>query len=176
MTQPVQSLNQFGMKPLKGVVEGVPNPTTLSVVMGPSATTVYAGDAVRLIGGAAAQILVDFCAVVSDQVIGFVIRNQKKTSFAAGDAVEIAMEQSVIRLEAYGAIARGNKVEWYPTGHQVKQCAGVNSACGTALDIASATGDLIRVMIAQTDAYSSSSSCCSSSSSSCRSSSSSSSV
>jgi hypothetical protein len=177
MTQPTQSLNQFGMKPLKGTVAASPNPTTLSVQVQPNSTeTIYAGDAVRLYGGTSATILVDFCSAVSDQVIGFVIRNIKKASFTAGDALEIAMEQSVILLEAYGSINRGQKVEWYPTGHQVKACAGVNSAVGTALDVASATGDLIRVMVAQTDAYSSSSSSCCSSSSSCRSSSSSSSA
>jgi predicted RecA/RadA family phage recombinase len=177
MTQPTQTLNQFGQKPLKGTVAAIPTPTTLSVQVSPSSSeTIYAGDMVRLVGGTSPTILVDLCTVVSDQMIGFVIRNPKKASYVAGDALEIAMENSVILLEAYGTINRGNKVEWYPTGKQVKQNAGVNSAVGTALDVAAATGDLIRVLLATTDAYSSSSSSCSSSSSSCRSSSSSSSA
>lgn len=177
MTQPTQSLNQFGQKPLKGTVAAVPNPTTLSVQVSPSSSnTLYPGDMVRLVEGNSATILVDLCTAVSDQMIGFVIRSIKHASFTAGDALEIAMEDSVVLLEAYGAITRGNKVEWYPAGRQVQYCHGVNSAVGTALDVASATGDLIRVLLATTDAYSSScsSSCCSSSS--CRSSSSSSSA
>lgn len=177
MTQPVQTLNQFAQQPPKGSVAAVPNPVTISAqVSKDSLNTLYPGDAVRLTGGTTDQIEVDFCSAVSDQVIGFVVRNQKRAYFTAGQPLEIAMEGTVIYLEAYGAIDRGNKVEWYPTGHQVEEAKGSNSTVGTALDIARLTGDIIRVKFTTTDAYSSScSSSCSSCSSSCSSCSSSSS-
>jgi hypothetical protein len=171
MAQPTQALNQFGQKGLKGVVAAVPNPVTLSVVLVPvTGTTLYAGDAVKLASGASPMILVDLAAS-TDPVFGYVIRNQKKSSFLAGDALEIALANSVIVLEAYGAINRGQQIEWYAAGHQVKANAGTNPVSGTVLDQSAATGDLIRVLVRNIAEYSSSSS-----SSSCRSSSSSSSL
>ena len=173
MTQSVQQLNQFGQKPLKGEVAAIPNPVTLSAQIDPSSSgTLYAGDAVRLVSGTSATILVDTVAATGT-VFGFVIRNPKKSSYTAGDAVEIALPNSVILLEAYSTISRGNNVEWYPGGNRVKTHAGVNTICGTCLDMSTATGDLVRVLVRTVLEYSSSSSC-RSSSSSCRSSSSSS--
>lgn len=170
MAQPVQQLNQFGQKPLKGVVAAVPNPVTLSVVLDPaSSNTLYAGDGVKLQSGASPSIMVDLAAA-TDPVFGYVIRNIKKASYSAGDALEIALANSVIVLEAYGQINRGQNIEWYATGHQVKAHAGVNPISGTILDQSLATGDLVRVLVRSVAEYSSSSS-----SSSCRSSSSSSS-
>ena len=172
MAAPTQSLNQFGMKQLKGEVSMVPSPATISVQLTPAAgNSVYAGDAVKLIAGTSKQILVDLAAV-ADIPIGIVIRAQKTTVYTAGQSLEIALPGSVIVVEAYGVINRGQALEWYsPTSaKQFKAAAGVYPTFGVALDSSSATGDLIRMLVRAGEEYSSSSS-----SSSCRSSSSSSS-
>jgi hypothetical protein len=175
MVQPAQQLNQFGQKPLKGEVAAIPNPVTLSAqIPYDSASTLYAGDAVRLMSGASSTILVD-TVLAAGVTFGFIIRNPKKSSFTAGDAVEVALPNSVILLEGYSTISRGNQVEWYPTGHQVRASQGTNPIVGTCLDTCSATGDLIRILVRTVLEYSSSSSSRSSSSSSRSSSSSSSS-
>lgn len=171
MTQPVQQLNQFTQATLKGEVSAIPNPMTISVQLHKDSTdTLYPGDVVTLYDGAGSAILVALAAA-TDVPFGVVIRSPKKASFTANDVFEVAMDGSVINMESYSTIARGNKVEWYPTGRQVKQFAGSNKCVGTCLDKATATGQIVRIKVRSVDAYSSSSS-----SSSCRSSSSSSSL
>lgn len=165
-----QNMNQFAQTQIKGTIAAIVNPVTLSVQIDPaSQSTLYAGSAVKLQGGASNQILVDLAAA-TDSTFGFIIYNPKKDIFVAGDVVEIALANSVIVLEAYASITRGNNLEFYPTGNRVKQNAGVNPICGQALDNAAGTGSLLRVLVRTVAEYSSSSS-----SSSCRSSSSSSS-
>ena len=167
-----QQLNQFNQKALKGEVDAIPNPVTISCqIPYDSASTLYAGDAVRLVSGTSNTILVD-SVLATGIVFGFIIRNPKRTYFAAGDAVEIALPNSVIRLEAYSTISRGNQVEWLPANSRVRASAGTNPICGTCLDVASATGDLVRILVRTELEYSSSSSCRSSSSKSSSSSSS----
>ena len=173
------NLNQFDQTPIRGMVAAVVNPTTISGQVDPnSVATLYAGDAVRLTDTIGETILVD-AALAGGPVFAFIVYTQKKSSYTAGDAMELAPGSSVIYLEAGEAIARGHAVEWDATNKQIKSWAGSNPICGLALDHADGEGQLIRVAVRDADdeMISSSSSSCrsSSSSSSSRSSSSSSS-
>lgn len=160
-----QNLNQFGMAALKGEVAAMPNPVTLSVQVDPaSSNTIVAGDAVKLMSGVVGkQIIVDKCAA-TDITFGFVIRNPKKDAWTASQSLEIALPNSIIVLESYAAINRGQQVEFYPTGSKVKAAAGVNPVCGTCLDQIGGANTLGRIMVRTVAEYSSSSSCSSSSS------------
>lgn len=170
MTQPVQQLNQFAQKTLKGEVAAIPNPSTLSVQVYPSsANTIHPGDAVRLYPGVSNQIMVDLAAA-NELPFGVAIRNVKKSTFTAGDALEIALSGSVVVIESYSTFSRGQNLTWYATGLQFKTAASGDPSFGVALDQSSATGQLVRMFIRTGADFSSSSS-----SSSCRSSSSSSS-
>ena len=166
-----QNQNQFAMGPIKGGLSAVPNPATISCqITTASASTFYGATAVKLISGTANTILVEKAAA-TDQIFGFVILQPKKPSHTAGGKVEIALSGSVMEMESGGAFNRGQMLEIVASGDKVIVYGNVNSPIGIALDTASATGQLVRVLIRSMDEnYSSSSS-----SSSCRSSSSSSS-
>ena len=165
-----QNQNQVGQGPIKGGLSAVPNPATLSVqITTASSNTFYGATAVKLISGTANTILVEKAAA-TDQIFGFVIVNPKKPSHTAGGKAEIALAGSVMEMESGAAISRGQMVEIVAATNTVIAWAGTNTACGVALDTASAANQLLRVLIRTVAEYSSSSS-----SSSCRSSSSSSS-
>lgn len=164
-----QNMNQFSQGTVKGQVMGIPTPATLSAQVTTGGTTVYPGYAVKLVDGVANTILVN-AAAATDDIFGFVVFNPKKSSFAALDALEVALPGTVIILEAGASIARGQTIEYVASGGKVTGYAGTNTPCGVALDKATASGQLIRVLVRVEAEYSSSSS-----SSSCRSSSSSSS-
>ena len=90
-------------------------------------------------------------AAASDTAFGVVqYEAAKKNSYtyAAGadNSITIASFASVIKLEASAAIAAGAKVEYVPTGAKVvTNSTGV--AFGKALDKATASGDIIKVMV-----------------------------
>ena len=172
----IQNMNQFNMGAIKGSLASIPNPVTLSAQINPNSTdTLYPGSAVKLTSGVSSETVLVDLAAQADIAFGFVVWTPKKSSFTAGNAVEIALPNSVMNMESSGAIGRGNQVEFVPASTRVVQSSGTNKPSGIALDIATATGQLIRVLIKTGMEFSSSSSCRSSSSSSCRSSSSSSS-
>lgn len=162
-----QNMNQFSQGPVKGQISATPNPVTLSAQINPnSSDTLVPGSAVKLTAGVSGEtILVDLCSA-TDVPWGYVIWSPKKSSFTAGNEVEVALPNSVITLESDAAIGRGNQVEFVPTGNRVKIAAGTNPISGICLDIATAAGQLVRVQIKESLFYSSSSSSCRSSSSS----------
>lgn len=165
-----QNQNQFAQTTTKGKVAAVPNPSTLSCqITTASGNTFKAGTAVKLVAGTANTILIEKAAA-TEAIFGFVVWSPKKSSWTAGQTVEVALPGSVMEMESSAAINRGQLVEQVATGDLVAAYAGVNTTVGVALDTASAANQLIRVLIRTVAEYSSSSS-----SSSCRSSSSSSS-
>ena len=168
-----QFLNQLTQGPVKGQVSHLTNPTTISAQIDlASVSTIYAGAAVKLVSRTAKTIVVDLCAA-SDAVFGYVVYGPKKNSHTAGESIEVLLSNSVLYVEAFDAINRGNQIEFYPTGALVKKAMGTNPVSGVALDNAAA-GGLLRIIVRTVAEYSSSSSCsCSSSSRSSSSSSSS---
>lgn len=146
MTASVQ-MNQMAQTALKGALAAIFNPNTLPVMIDPAETnTLYVGDFVKLVNSTGKNILVQKAAA-TDSPFGVIIFTQKKQSYVAGDAVEIACDMSVVTLEAGEAIDRGANVEYYPTGSKVIDSNEVNPVCGIALDNAGASGDLIRVLV-----------------------------
>jgi hypothetical protein len=106
-----------------------------------------AGQAVKMdttVNGGAPALL--GLAANSDQSFGFVIRTLKDQSFAPGNAVEIAIQGSVMQMTASGTITRGAKVEVVQSTNTVITSAGTNPIVGFALDNGT-TGNLLRVYI-----------------------------
>lgn len=177
-----QNLNQLAETPVKGMLAGIVNPATISAqIYDGSTNTLVAGDLVDFVAVKGNMIIVDKAVGGSTGSLGFVVYSPKKNKYTAGDAIEVAMSNSVIYLESAGAIQRGHPVEFVATGSLVKSALWVNPCVGRALDIATAANQLVRVLVGleptESESSSSSSSSCrssSSSSSSCRSSSSSS--
>lgn len=145
-----QNSNQFTQTPVLGQLSMVPNPSLMSVKIDPSsvATKLQAGQAVKIVDVQANEIIVDQAAI-TDTKFGVIVYNPKKNVYAAGDTVEIAINGSVVFLEASAAIARGAKVQLDPTGPTVATLAslGTNTMVGVCLDKPTGSGQLTRVLI-----------------------------
>jgi hypothetical protein len=149
-----QNTNPFSMTAQKGSIAMGPNQNKISVQLyGSSTATLVPGDWVKLQDTTANTILVEKAAV-TDAVIGCVMANPKKQSFVAYDNFEIALNGSIIYLESAAAIARGADLEFVISGAKVQTNAGVNTICGTTLDKASGAGQLVRVLVKGTFAFS----------------------
>ena len=105
-----------------------------------------AGQAVKLVDTAGADIIVTAVTAAGDSVFGFVPYGYTKEEYAAGDTIKISTQGNTMLLEASAAVARGASVEVVPTGAKVAT-ASSGTVVGVALDKAAADGDLIRVAI-----------------------------
>jgi hypothetical protein len=83
---------------------------------------------------------------VSDPSIGVVLLNMQKSKRYANERVEFALEGSIVSMVAATAFNRGVAVSYDPSSNKI---SGTTAApwLGRALDIASATGDIVRVLI-----------------------------
>lgn len=144
-----QNLNQFAMTQTKGAVDlKAGNYNIISAAISASETgTLVPGQAVKIEDSAGGLPKVLALALATDSTFGFIARVLKQSEFEAKDVVEVALDGSIMVMEAGAAIARGAAVEVSLTGNKVITSAGVNNIVGVALDKAAADGDLIRVMI-----------------------------
>lgn len=145
MTAVLQS-NQFNQTPLKGAADALVEPTSFSVQIDPASVTTafYPGDAVKLVDSTGHQIIVDKCAA-ADVPFAILMFSPKKSSYVPGDTAEALAGFSVIYVEAAETIARGQQLEFVPTGTKVQVNTG-NPVCGLALDNAGAA-DIFRMLI-----------------------------
>lgn len=151
-----QLMNQFVQAPILGLVDLTPSPNVLTCQINPSssATSIQVGDAVKLIAGTSAMILVDKCSGPTDgPVFGVIPYNEKKNIYAAGDIIEVSGANTFVFLKASGTVTRGDKVTTTASttaADPVVATVTVPSTqyvTGVAVDTA-ATGTLVRVQIA----------------------------
>lgn len=139
-----QNPNQFSQTPELGDLDLRMNPNTISAVANGDLST---GQAVKLVDDNSPIMKVVAVDDDTDDIFGFVARNQKQATYAAGDALEVASELNVIYLEAEGAINRGQQVCIHSaTAGHVKAPTSGDKVVGYALDKA-ADGELLRVML-----------------------------
>jgi len=142
-----QSVNQFEQSPEKGMLSEAINYNQFNVKIDPaSIATLIGGAPVKIVDVAGNQIIVDLADDASDDVFGFLPLGIRKNSFVAGDLYQVAINLSVMFMEASAAIARGADLEIVPTGVKVVTKT-TGTSIGRALDKATADGDLIRVLI-----------------------------
>lgn len=143
--------NQFAQSAILGMLDQRFNPNTVAVQIDAAVTsTLYAGQAVKIVDSAGGVPKVTPCTANSDQVLGFLNYNIKNRAFVAGDAAEISMNMNVMFLRATGAIARGARVVLDITttgGVAAASGSGGERIVGWAYDKAAAAGDLIRVFL-----------------------------
>lgn len=149
------SQNVFNMSPIQGQMDLRFNPAVLSgFIDASSAGGLVPGQAVKAVSktgsafGALPIALVEIAAI-TDDIFGILIYNIKNQTFGANMAVEVAaMRDNVIYLTSGAAIATNAKVQMVlATPGQVITQTGSNRVVGRALDGASGSGQLIRVMI-----------------------------
>lgn len=142
------NLNNFGQQNGAGTLQQMPNQAVYNVKFNPSSTTASLKpcDPVKLIAGASDVPLVDFAGTADDLVYGFVIYNRKNANPAKGSIIAIAGDDSIMYMTAGGAIARGEYVT-ADANQTVVKTTTATDIMGICLDTASASGDLVRVII-----------------------------
>jgi len=144
--------NQFSQSVVKGLVDlRMSNNTVACRVKSDEATALVAGQAVKLVDSAGGVPEVTAIESDTDAVFGYVNYNLKQSSFEAGEAVEISLEQNAIYLEASEAIARGASVMPVVSGNKVATATAGKSVIGWAFDKASGSGSLIRVVLEKSE-------------------------
>jgi hypothetical protein len=140
--------NQFSQIPVQGQMDLEFNGSTIAAqVDAAQATSLVAGQAVKLATTSGGLPKVIALAANTDQAFGFVARNLKDASYAAYSNMTIAQFGSAMWMTAGAAITRGSSVEVANSTTTVITNAGVNPVVGYALDTAVNNGDLIRVAI-----------------------------
>lgn len=142
------AINQFAQTQIQGAMDLDTNPCVITgQVDAAQATPLVAGQAVK--GTTTAGGLPKFVALASnaDKAFGFVVRNLKDANFPALSNFELAFNDSVMYMTANAAITRFSNVEVVTSNNSVITNAGVNPAIGIALDTATASGQLVRVLI-----------------------------
>lgn len=141
--------NQFAQTPIQGQLDLKFNPNTVSAQIDvSSAGALVPGQAVKMVNSAGGVPKVVECSDDSDDVFGFINYNIKNRVFNAYDYVELsALRDNCMFMTASAAIARNAKVMIVVSGQQVATATSGNMIIGRAYDQASASGDLIRVII-----------------------------
>ncbi len=144
-----QNPNQFSQSQVLGSLDLRFNPNTIPcVVHSTEEDTLVHGQAVKLVDVAGGVPKVVACDADSDEVYGFIVYTVKDKGFVAGDAVEVATAMNCIHLLSQGAIARGAQVCVHSAvDGAVKALTDGAKIVGYALDKASTTGELVRVVL-----------------------------
>lgn len=142
------TINQFAIQRQKGNLTTAPDWNVLACKIDSAQVgTLTYGDAVVITGTAAGQTTVSKAALASDDIFGFVVYSIRKTTFSAGEYVNIAFNDAVMFMEASAAILSGAPVQFDPSTAKIATQASGNTTVGIAIQKASADGDLIPVLI-----------------------------
>lgn len=142
------NINAFALAPLKGDTSLPRTGMVISaMVKSDEAVPIVAGQAVKLVDSAGGVPVITALTATTDAAFGVALYNIKNQSYAANAALEIGMRNTVVWMEAAGAIARGAFVQFNYATNKVSLNLGLNPTLGVAMDKATADGDLIRVLL-----------------------------
>ena len=149
-----QAMNQFVQAPILGLVDLTPSPNVVTCQINPdsSAPSIQVGDAVKLIAGTSATILVDRISGPTDgPVYGVIPYNAKKNVYLPGDLIEVATNETYVHLKTLGTVTRGEKVSVIASTTTADPTVSTAAAStdyitGVSVDTA-ATGLLTRIRI-----------------------------
>jgi hypothetical protein len=128
------------------LVKGFLNTTGSTVIRSAAIDTEStAGVAVKLDSYSNGSVVTPV-TVTTDKIYGFVPYTAKRTTFTADSDVRVVLANAVIVMEAAAAIAVGAQLEYVVTGNKV-QTKSTGTLIGTALQVASEAGDLIKVEV-----------------------------
>ena len=151
-----QAMNAFTQAAMLGAVDMIPTPDVVSGQITPASTFAYfqQGQPVKLVTGTSGAILVDAQTGPTDAtVFGVIPYSERKNTYAAGDYCEIACAGSYMYMLSGGAIARGDTVSITAATSTTDPVVATDTTTGhfitgIAVDVASGSGQLIRVRIA----------------------------
>lgn len=158
MAKLAQNQNQFQQTAMLGQVTMDPQPNTVPAQILPTtaavAGTIVAGTAVKLVGGAGPQIIVDVCTGPTDgPVYGFIAYDPRKNSYVGGDIISVVGRDGVMMMKSGAAITRGARVSATPAADLVTDptvstdVTATHFQAATALGQAAGAGELIKVQV-----------------------------
>ncbi len=144
------SLNQFGLTNQAGETMS-PSPNVIAVRLSSTYTPVgKAGDVVKFNLTEDGQLPVINPAISGDAGQGVILFNAKKATYAALDVTEIALDGSIVTMVAGTNLNRRQLVSWNSLTGYIQATATNQNYIGYTLDEATATGDIVRVLIRPT--------------------------
>ena len=140
-------LNQFRITNQVGEVMN-PNVATLAFRLSSTySVAAKAGDVVKFAPTEVGDLPVVTPVLEGDSGIAVLLFNAKKATYAALDVTEFGASGSIVTMAAATALNRGQLVSFNQLSKQVQATASTNNYIGYTLDIASVTGDIVRVHI-----------------------------
>lgn len=151
---PIQ-MNSFKMSVIKGMVDLLIGPGTISAQIDITSTLgadggvgLVPGQAVVLVNSAGGVPKVIEATTDAQDIFGFIAYNPKDPKYMRQDRCEImAFRNGVMYMEANAAIARGAEVALLIAGVKVITATATDRIIGRAYDAATASGQMIRVVI-----------------------------
>lgn len=141
-------INQFKITPVQGEVDmGYLGSVVSAQVDSSQVANLVAGQPVRLVNSAGGVPKVIALSANTQDTWGYIAYNLKNAEFEANQAVQVALQGTIMWMTAGAAIDRGAPVEVVYTTNKVIANAGTNPVAGYAYDKASGDGALIRVFI-----------------------------
>lgn len=145
-----QTLLQFGLSASKGTLVRGSELPICQFYSSTATDTVSGGDAVKIVAGAGAAVQATQVGAVTGAtdtaVYGVVVNNILKGKRGVGDYVEVAVAGCEVIMEASAAITAGTTVT-FASGKVSHSTTTGDAILGIAQEAASASGDLIRVLI-----------------------------
>jgi hypothetical protein len=144
------SLNTLNIVPIQGQIDlpSYDNVTTAMVDTSVTAgTTLVPGQPVKQLTTSNGIPKMIPLAANTDKTAGFIAYDPKDGGYLPGKPFELAMSGAVMFMTSGAAIVSGASLEVVYTTNTVITNGGTNQVIGTALDAATASGQLIRVKI-----------------------------
>ena len=154
-----QTLLQFGLSASKGTLVRGSELPICQFYSSTSSHSIVGGTAVKIVAGVGSAIQPTQVGEVTDDedtaIYGVVVNNIRKGTRGVGDFVEVAVAGCEVIMEADGSISAGDQVAFTPVASTpttpalgtVSTAASTKAVLGIAQESASASGDLIRVLI-----------------------------
>lgn len=143
------NINQFAESAVQGMMDLKPAKNVISArVDTTSAGGLVAGQAVKKVNSAAGLPQVVECAADSDLVFGFIVYNNKNSTFDVGDAVEISSGfDDVMYMTAGAAFSTLTQLMIVVASKKVVAATSGKPISAYALDKAANDGDLVRCVV-----------------------------
>lgn len=144
-----QTLLQFGLSASKGTLVRGSELPICQFYSSTATDTIVGGTAVKIVAGSGANPQVtqvgDVTGATDTAVYGVVVNNIIKGTRRVGDFVEVAVLGHEVIMEASGSITAGSQVSF--ASGKVGTASSSDAVLGIAQESASASGDLVRVLI-----------------------------
>lgn len=149
------NMNQFNQQAIAGQLDlqvgGLGPSFTLRIDPDSAGSDIEAGEGLKIVDGGANDPngvpLCDILAADTEQAFGVRIYDAKQGKAQPGDIVQVTFDGNVVWMEAAAALNRWAQVQLVKATPGQVAAKSTGALFGRLLDKASATGDLVRVLV-----------------------------